>query len=160
MRKLYNTINDLLLQTNYILGLDGIRVSSEMDIDENDVNVALELIKNGSLGKGNHYNNELSMALYFEEVEKKTSSKQISDMLLSYSYFLLIDGITKYILYRVRKNGDLDKSISLVYGKRIRALNESVRKYGPMNVLEKCMDRYMEICYTILMIVGQQTYVC
>lgn len=160
MRTLSNLVNDLLIHTNYSIGLDGIKLCGEMEVDENDVNIALDLIRSGSLGKGNHYNHELNIAMYFEEVKKMTSSKYVSEILASYANFLVVDGLTKYILYRVRQNGDLDKSVSLLYGEKIRALNECVRKYGPMDTLEECINGYLEICYLILAMVGLETYGC
>lgn len=87
-----------------------------------------------------------------------TSSKYVSDLLLSYANFLVVDGLTKYILYRVRQNGDLDKSVSLFYGEKIRALNDHVQMYDPMNVLEDIVDGYLEICRAILIIIGKQIY--
>lgn len=160
MRDLKKAINDLLMKTDFFIGLDGIVLSNDMDVDENDVNKALEIIRKRPLGKGNHYNNELNMAKYFEEVEKMTSSKYVSDLLLSYANFLVVDGLTKYILYRVRQNGDLDKSVSLFYREKIRALNDHVQMYGPMNVLEDVVDGYLEICRAILIIIGKQIYGC
>jgi hypothetical protein len=153
-------INDLLIQTNYIIGLDGINISKELDVDENDVNRALVLIQKGTLGKGNHYNNELSMAMYFDKLEKMTSSKNLSDLFLAYANFLVVDGIAKYILYRVRQNGDLDKNLALAYGEKLRTLNEYVRTYGPMDGLEDCIEEYFELCYMILKQVGMEMYGC
>lgn len=149
MSTITNNIQTLLFYTKEIFGMGGIKVPMEMDIDENDVNIALDLIHSGNLGKGNHYNNELTMAMYFEEVKGMSSSKSVSEMLGAYANFLVIDGITKYVLSCARKNGDLDKEIALMYGRKLRALNEHIRKYGPMNNLEECIDGYMEICFMI-----------
>ena len=158
MKTNFDLLNDLFIYTNEILGLDGINIRKDMEIDENDVNIALDLINNKNIGKGNHYNNELNMAMYLYNVEKLTSSKYDSAKFISYVNFLTIDGLAKYILCRARQNGDLDKNFSLIYGEKLRNLNEYVRTYGPMDTLEDCMETYFEICHMILGIVGIQKY--
>lgn len=155
-----NIFEELLININCIIGLDGFDIPSEIEVDENDVNVALELIRNDRVGNGSDYNDELMMSMYFSEVKNMTSSNYMDDLFTSYENFLSVDSIAKYILARARENYSIDKSVISFYEKKLNRLNEYVRENGPMNVLDDCLDRYLEICYTILMMVGVKEYCC
>ena len=160
MRKPFESIEHLLGIANFIIGLDGLKVPENIEVDYDDVNTAIALMDSGLLGKGNHYNRELEMAMYLDEIEKLVESRELKARLMSYMEFLVLDGVTKYILHRVRSNGMMDKGVALLLGEKIRTLNEYVRKEGPVNVFEKCKDDYFEVCDTIIVMFGKIKFGC
>lgn len=152
-----NFFNDLYSLVRIFIGVDEIDEKCEIEVDENDVNTAIDIINKGTFGNDNNYIDELIMSRYFAKVEKMTSSKSTSDSLISYSNFLGIDGLAKYILSNARYKRAIDRNIYLMYSKNLKGLFDNIKKYGPMDKLNESLDDYLEICNTLLkMIVSKK----
>lgn len=153
-----NFFNNLYSLVRTYIGVDEIDEKCEIEVDENDVNKAIDIINKGTFGNDNNYIDELIMAKYFAKVEKMTSSKSTSDSLISYSSFLGIDGLAKYILSSARQKRAIDRNTYLMYSKSLKDLFENIKKYGPMDKLNESLDDYLEICHTLLKMIVRKKY--
>lgn len=154
MKNIGELINEFVFCTKSIMGLDGIKGLENTQKD--DFMEIMELAIKGDLGKGNHYNDEIRMAVYLENICEMIEEKEIRGMILAHANFLLVDGLVKYILFCVRQNGFLDKELALPLHKKVRELNEYVRTYGAMEVFSECIDTYLTIGHFLLGMVGMQ----
>lgn len=152
MKHIKESIKELLFCTKNIIGLDCLSLPREEEITEKDINKVLELGEKGDLGKGNHYNEEIRMGLFCGEMAEIVDGEKLKEDLLVYSNFLLVDGLVKYILFRVRKNGFLSKEMACMFNAKVRTINEDIRNNCSYKELDKYIDEYLKIGHSILLL--------
>ena len=154
MEKIRESIKEFLFCTKNIIGLEGIKLPYEEEVDENDLLEVLELAQKGDLGKGNLYSAEMKRALFCEKMSELVEEDELKVILSAYANFLLVDSLVKYVLFFVSDNGYLEKELVTPLNNKVQELNEYIRKKGPMDTLKDCIDGYLSIGHLMLAMVA------